>query len=79
MTIHTHPLIVRDLADAGWSTSSYSGNGNNCVEVADLSMTPNGGMAARDSKNSDGPALLMAHVGWSTFVTAVKRGEFPNA
>ncbi|KJS53230.1 hypothetical protein VM98_26665 [Streptomyces rubellomurinus subsp. indigoferus] len=44
---------------ADWFKSSYSGSGNNCVEVADLTATRFGVMAIRDSKDPDGPALLV--------------------
>ncbi|WP_078841343.1 DUF397 domain-containing protein [Streptomyces acidiscabies] len=51
---------------AAWSTSSYSNNGGNCVEAAPL----------RDSKNPDGPALLMPPAAFRTFLTGVRDGRF---
>ncbi|WBP92011.1 DUF397 domain-containing protein [Kitasatospora cathayae] len=57
MTHHTTAPELAGLAD--WFKSSYSGSGNNCVEVADLTATHFGAMAIRDSKNPDGPALLV--------------------
>nr|WP_078610394.1 MULTISPECIES: DUF397 domain-containing protein [Streptomyces] len=30
-----------------------------------------------DSKNPQGPALVFSRDGWSSFVSAVKRGAFP--
>ena len=45
-----------DLTDAKWRRSSYSGsNGGNCVELADVA----GAVAVRDSKDPDGPVLLL--------------------
>jgi len=57
-----------------WHTSSYSsGQGGNCVEIANL---PNGGRAVRDSKDPAGPALWFTTAGWSVFTTAIRAGEF---
>ncbi|MFQ6146450.1 DUF397 domain-containing protein [Streptomyces seoulensis] len=53
--------------------SSYSGNNGNCVEVAVL---PADGRALRDSKNPDGPALVLSTAEFSAFVQGVKDGEF---
>ncbi|MFJ6196718.1 DUF397 domain-containing protein [Micromonospora sp. NPDC092111] len=60
-----------ELRDARWRKSSRSsGNGGNCVEVAD--NLP-GIVAVRDSKDPDGPALTFAPVAWHTFITQVTR------
>jgi hypothetical protein len=57
-----------------WRTSSYSsGQGGNCVEIADL---PNGARAVRDSKNPDGGRLMFTATEWSAFTAGVKSGEF---
>ncbi|MFC5748381.1 DUF397 domain-containing protein [Actinomadura rugatobispora] len=46
-----------DLTGAKWRKSSYTGsNGGNCVEVAGLP----GVVAVRDSKDPDGPVLLVS-------------------
>ncbi|AKZ57345.1 hypothetical protein SAM23877_4300 [Streptomyces ambofaciens ATCC 23877] len=48
-----------------WIKSSYSdANGGNCVEVAPgfHSVVP-----VRDSKNPDGPVLLVGRAAWSAF------------
>ncbi|MFG2092751.1 DUF397 domain-containing protein [Streptomyces sp. NPDC048612] len=57
-----------------WFKSSYSNNGGNCIEVAD--NIP-GAVPVRDSKDPHGPALTFTANGWSSFVDAVKGGEFP--
>ncbi|MCK1795356.1 DUF397 domain-containing protein [Streptomyces sp. XM4193] len=47
-----------------WLTSSYSGNGGQCVEVA-------AGRAVarvRDSKNVDGPTLAVPAAQWTAFL-----------
>ncbi|MGW0825033.1 DUF397 domain-containing protein [Streptomyces sp. NPDC002845] len=53
--------------------SSYSGNdGGNCIEIAPAIPTT---VPVRDSKNPDGPALLLSRVAWSAFVSAVQHQE----
>jgi hypothetical protein len=62
------------MEDLTWRTSSYSsGQGGNCVEIADL---PNGAQAVRDSKNRTGPALTFTAAQWSAFTAGVRSGEF---
>lgn len=59
---------------SGWRKSSYSGNeGGSCVEVLDGYLS---GVPVRDSKTPHGPALVFPAAGWSSFVAAVKGGEF---
>jgi hypothetical protein len=56
-----------------WFTSSYSPNGQSCVECA---WTPDGGMAVRDSKDRNSPILKFAAGEWQAFVAGVREGEF---
>lgn len=63
---------MRDLSHACWMKSSYSGSGNNCVEVAEL----DGGRAVRDSKDPTGPALMFTATEWVAFTAGVRAGEF---
>ncbi|MFI1331119.1 DUF397 domain-containing protein [Streptomyces sp. NPDC020845] len=53
--------------------SSYSGQNNNCVEIA--AMT-GGGRAVRDSKDQRGPHLTFTHWAWQAFLLGVKQREF---
>lgn len=53
--------------------SSFSGQQDNCVEVAPLA---GGGQAVRDSKNPTGPALKFAPADWSAFTKGVTYGDF---
>ena len=53
---------------AAWRKSSYSNPSGNCVEAADLV----GGVALRDSRSPDGPALIFTSVTWNAFVRQVK-------
>lgn len=62
-----------DLASATWRTSSYSVQEGQCVEVADGIC---GRVPVRDSKDSQGPALVFPAEAWSSFVSAVRGGEF---
>ncbi|MGH3923772.1 MAG: DUF397 domain-containing protein [Pseudonocardiaceae bacterium] len=62
-----------DLTGAAvWRTSSFSGSGNVCVEVADLDS----GHAVRDSKDPSGPALMFTAAEWAAFTAGVRAGEF---
>jgi len=59
-----------ELGAATWIKSSYSGdNGGNCIEVA---LAFPGVVPVRDSKNPDGPALLIARSAWVSFVAGVE-------
>lgn len=60
-----------DLSKAPWRKSTYSdGSGGNCLEVLDSvpEIVP-----VRDSKVTDGPALMFPAAAWSTFVAGLKR------
>lgn len=65
-------ITASALEGADWVKSSYSNNGGNCVEVASLS----GAVALRDSKQTDGPALLMSSGIFESFITGVRDGGF---
>ncbi|MQY13878.1 hypothetical protein SRB5_40340 [Streptomyces sp. RB5] len=59
---------------ASWRKSSYSGSENqNCVEISEEYP---GAIPVRDSKDPHGPALMFRADGWSSFIEAIKRGEF---
>jgi Domain of unknown function (DUF397) len=69
-----NPKMPEDaLSRAVWRKSSRTnGNGgNNCVEVSDLGIVA----AIRDSKDPDGPRLLLTRPQWQGFTNSVKRGE----
>lgn len=50
-----------------WHTSSYSGSGSACVEVAPAPT----GVLVRDSKDADGPTLAVTTTAWRAFLTTV--------
>lgn len=56
---------------AAWRTSSYSANGNNCVEVALV----DGQVAVRDSKDRGGPVLYFTGSEWRAFLADARDGE----
>jgi hypothetical protein len=63
-----------DLSRAVWQKSSYSGgNGGQCVEVA---RNMPGIVAVRDSKDPDGPTLVVMTAGWRAFIDGLRQGEF---
>ena len=50
-----------------WHTSSYSGSGSDCVEVAPAPA----GVLVRDSKNADGPVLAVTTTAWHAVLATV--------
>ncbi|MGW0801572.1 DUF397 domain-containing protein [Nonomuraea sp. NPDC002799] len=62
-----------DLSRAEFHKSSYSGSGNNCVEVA--TNVP-GAVIVRDSKDRGGQVLVFTPEEWKAFARGVKDGEF---
>lgn len=63
--------MIVDLSQVTWRKSSYSnGSGGNCTEVAQVGAD----VAIRDSKDPDGPALVVDRRAWQTFVDGLKSG-----
>ncbi|GAA4887337.1 DUF397 domain-containing protein [Streptomyces coeruleoprunus] len=56
-----------------WRKSRYSNGAGNCAEVAAL---PGGGMAIRNSRFPEGPALVYTPGEVAAFFAGVKEGEF---
>jgi hypothetical protein len=71
----THDGVsAASLRDADWTKSSYSGpTGGNCVQLARLR---GGGIAVRNSRHPDGPALIFTPAEWDSFLREAKHGEF---
>jgi hypothetical protein len=61
------------LTQVAWRKSRYSNSQGNCVELAKL---PDGGIAVRNSRFPDGPALIYTRDEIRALVLGVKDGEF---
>lgn len=58
-----------------WVKSSLSLANGNCVEVAGL---PDGGVAIRNSRHSDGPVLHFTPNEWHEFLGSARNGDFDS-
>ncbi len=61
--------------DVRWRKSAHSSAQGNCVEVATL---PDGGIAMRNSRHPEGPALVYTRAEIDAFLRGVKDGEFDD-
>lgn len=59
-----------DLRNAQWRTSSRSSSQGQCVEVA---RNLEGVVAVRDSKDPEGPVIVVGREAWRGFLTDVVR------
>jgi hypothetical protein len=66
---------TRVLADLAWQKSRRSNPSGNCVEMAAL---PSGGVAVRNSRHPDGPALVYTRDEIVAFLQGAKDGDFDN-
>ncbi|MFS8204189.1 DUF397 domain-containing protein [Streptomyces sp. CWNU-52B] len=60
--------------DADWIKSRYSNAEGNCVEVARI----DGGIAVRNSRHPEGPALVYTSAELAAFLAGAKDGEFDH-
>jgi hypothetical protein len=61
------------LRPGAWRKSRYSNPSGNCVETAELSA---GGVAVRNSRYPDGPALIFTQAEWDAFLQGAIAGDF---
>ena len=61
-----------DLSTATWRRSSRSSATANCVEAA----VAGAAVGVRDSKDPDGPVLVLPAAAWTHFVAAIRSGSF---
>lgn len=54
-----------------WRRSSYSGDGNNCVEVASVPV----GVGVRDSKDPGAGVVLVTPAQWRMLSARVRAGD----
>jgi hypothetical protein len=59
----------QDPCISPWRTSTYSGGGNQCVEVAVL---PSGKVAVRDTKDHESASHEFSAAAWTAFVVGLK-------
>jgi hypothetical protein len=64
-----------ELQGVTWQKSGRSGPNGNCVECAAL---PDGGVAVRNSKDPQGPALVYTAAEIEAFILGVRDGDFDN-
>ena len=65
-------MTTRSDPAGGWRKSTYSGSGNNCVEV----RTSHPGIAVRDSQNPHGAVLTFTVGQWRAFTRTIKTGGY---
>jgi Domain of unknown function (DUF397) len=70
---HTSNGVAASDVTRRWMKSSYSGPTGNCVEVEPLA---DGGVAVRNSRDADGPALVFTGAEWDAFLRGAQDGEF---
>ncbi|MFI7641949.1 DUF397 domain-containing protein [Nonomuraea sp. NPDC049400] len=69
-------MPAADLTSVRWRKSRYSNSQGNCVELAEL---PGGeGLAIRNSRFPNGPALVYTPEEVRAFVLGAKEGEFDD-
>ncbi|MDT0437374.1 MULTISPECIES: DUF397 domain-containing protein [Streptomyces] len=67
--------VPADSLDVHWTKSRHSNAEGNCVEVAAL---PGGGVAVRNSRDPQGPALVYTPAELAAFLAGAKEGEFDH-
>ena len=66
-------MTTRSDPAGGWRKSTYSGSGNNCVEVR---TSHDSGIAVRDSKNPHGAVLTFTAGQWRAFSRTIKASAY---
>lgn len=68
-------MAATDLDGVVWRKSRHSNSQGSCVEFAKL---PDGGIAMRNSRHPDGPALIYTTAEIEAMLLGVKDGEFDD-
>jgi hypothetical protein len=66
-------MPASNLHEVHWRKGQRSSATGNCVQTAKL---PSGGVAIRNSRQPDGPALLFGDAAIRAFLEGIKNGEF---
>nr|WP_308312456.1 DUF397 domain-containing protein [Streptomyces sp. ISL-11] len=66
-------MAAADLDGVVWRKSRHSNSQGSCVEFAKL---PGGGVAVRNSRHPDGPALVYTPAEIEAMLLGIKDGEF---
>jgi hypothetical protein len=64
-----------ELQGVTWQKSGRSNPSGNCVEAA---AQPDGGVAVRNSRDPEGPALIYTPAEIEAFILGVRDGDFDN-
>ncbi len=75
MTRMVNGMSASQLQGVIWQKSARSNPSGNCVECAAL---PGGGVAVRNSRDPEGPALLYTPAEIEAFILGVRDGDFDN-
>jgi hypothetical protein len=75
MTRMVNGMSASRLQGVTWQKSGRSNPSGNCVECAAL---PDGGVAVRNSRDPEGPALIYTPAEIQAFILGVRDGDFDN-
>ena len=76
MDTRTNGTLTSELGSLAWLKSRRSNPSGNCVEVAEL---PDGaGVAVRNSRYPEGPALIYTAAEITAFILGAKDGDFDH-
>jgi hypothetical protein len=68
-------MSASELRGVVWRTSRRSNSQGNCVEMAEL---PGGGVAVRNSRHPEGPALVYTRAEIEALILGAKDGDFDD-
>ncbi|MFI0260582.1 DUF397 domain-containing protein [Streptomyces sp. NPDC017056] len=68
-------VAANEIPGVTWQKGSASLGDGNCIEIAAL---PEGGVAMRNSRYPDGPALVFTTAELAAFVAGAKDSEFDH-
>jgi Domain of unknown function (DUF397) len=63
-------MTDEDMSRALWRKSTFSGNGNDCVEAG---VAESGWVLVRDTTNREGGTLSFPATAWRTFAAGLKQ------